>query len=92
VARYWRAGDPLRREAAISRERRDALLAFDHHTVVVDGVWGILLLYEADDRAIVVHHPAPRHLATEDQVRAAIRKHPTAPADVQRAIDGLSFG
>ncbi len=45
MARYWQPGDPLQSTAVCDPIQSAQLLEFDHHQVMVDGVWGILLTY-----------------------------------------------
>ncbi len=99
MARYWQAGDPLKMQASCDRRQAGLLVQFDHHLVVVQNRWGILITYpwmpvEAAPEplmATVVFNPAPGYLPSEAQVRAAIRKHPVAPPEIQTIIDRLDF-
>ncbi|MFT3764029.1 MAG: hypothetical protein QM820_00665 [Minicystis sp.] len=99
MARYWQHGDPIRAVATCNRRQAEALESFDHHRVIVDELWGILLTYhwmpieEAPPPwvAIVVFHPAPSHVTAEAHVRAIVAKHPPAPPGVQAIIDQLEF-
>jgi hypothetical protein len=98
-ARYWEAGDPLSLVAVCPRAQAEVLVRFDHHQVVVDQVWGILITYPwmpletAPEplMATVLFNPAPKHAASEAQVRAIIRGHPRAPLEVQAIVDTLVF-
>jgi hypothetical protein len=99
MARYWQQGDPVQQAAGCNRTQAELLVQFDHHQVVVNGIWGILITYPwmpletAPEPlvAVVVLNPAPRHLPAEHQVRNAIRKHPLAPQHVQALVDELVF-
>ncbi len=99
MAHYWRTGDPMVLAAVCNRAQAELLVRYDHHQVVVNDCWGILITYpwmpldEAPEPLIatVLFHPAPKHLPSEAQVRAAVRKHPMAPESVQAVIDRLVF-
>jgi hypothetical protein len=45
MARYWHDGDPAEMEAVCDPLDAEHLAAFDHHRVLVDGRWGILMTH-----------------------------------------------
>ena len=99
MARYWYDGDPAEMEAVCDHVQAEHLAAFDHHRVMVDGCWGILMTHHwmrdaaADDSRIarVLFNPAPQHAPSEEPVRVIVRKHPPAPQEIQALIDRLVF-
>jgi hypothetical protein len=99
MAHYWRYGDPYTLSAVCAPDQAAELIQYDHHQVVVQDCWGILITYPwltlesaEEPRIALVHcNPAPNHTASEDQIRVMIRKHPLAPPHVQALIDQLDF-
>ncbi len=99
MAHYWRYGDPLSLETVCTRSQAEQLADFDHHQVVVNDCWGILITYHwlpIEDTpepliATVLFNPAPNHTTSEGQIRQMIRKHPAAPLEIQAVIDQLTF-
>jgi hypothetical protein len=41
--------------------------------------------------ATTLFNPAPKHTASEAQIREIVRRHPVAPLDIQAIIDQLVF-
>jgi hypothetical protein len=99
MAHYWRTSDPHSLVSVCDRRQAEQLVGFDHHQVVVNGCWGILITYpwmpletaQEPLIATVFFNPAPRHTTSEDRIRTMIRKHPLAPPEIQAIVDQLSF-
>jgi hypothetical protein len=45
MAHYWHHGHPAEMEAMCDHVQAEHLAAFDHHRVIVDGCWGILMTH-----------------------------------------------
>ncbi|HJS18178.1 MAG TPA: hypothetical protein VJ785_05495 [Anaerolineales bacterium] len=76
---------PHQAVAVCTREQAEQLLGYDHHVVQVNGRVGVMLTYEwmpLEERA------GPFVLTVVFQ---HVEKHPSAPAQIQAVIDGLSF-
>jgi hypothetical protein len=99
MALYWQHDDPPRMLAVCTRTQAEQLARFDHHQVIVNDRWGILITYHwmpvemAPEPLIatVVFNPAPEHLASEAETRMAVRNHPFAPSAIQTIIGRLAF-
>jgi hypothetical protein len=99
MTRYWQRDDPFSVEAICNREQAEQLARFDHHQVIVMGCRGILLTFHWPPTetasepllASVILNPEPTLLASEDQVRSIIRKHPVVPPHIQAVVDQLLF-
>jgi hypothetical protein len=99
MARFWHVEDPTQMVAVSERHQAQRLLSFDHHRVLVDGCWGILITYpwmlleEAQEPLLakVLFNPVPDYMASEDQVRWVVQKHPEAPEEIQTLINLLLF-
>lgn len=99
MARYWQYGDPFMVMAVCDHIQAEHLLPFDHHQVIVNNCWGILITYhwmsletDTEPRVATVHfNPAPKHTESEAQIRTMIRKHPVAPLAIQAIVGQLAF-
>jgi hypothetical protein len=89
--------EPERVSILVSRELAAQLIHYDHHRVLVEGRWGILLTYHWDltkenNEPLtleLVFSVARAYLSPEQQL-AAILKHPVAPKEIQEMIHKLS--
>ena len=99
MALYWQNDDPSGLETICKRSQAEFLAAFDHHRVIVNERWGILITRhlwppaEATEplKLKVILNPAPEHTTDESRVRSVVKKHPPAPDAVQAVIDQLVF-
>jgi len=99
MALYWQNDDPNCLEALCTRSQAEFLAAFDHHRVVVNERWGILIthhlwpLAEATEpfKLKVILNPAAKHSTAESRIRSVVMKHPSAPDAVQAVIDQMAF-
>ena len=99
MAHYWQYGDPFTLITICDRKQAEQLVSFDHHQVIANDCWGILITYPwipidtASEPLIatVFLNPAPKHTTSEAQIRTMVRKHPVAPPEIQAIIDQLDF-
>jgi hypothetical protein len=71
--------------AICTREQAEALAAYDHHVVQVNGRPGVMLTYAWMP---VEEHSGPFVLTV---VFHYAEKHPAAPEEIQSIVDGLNF-
>jgi hypothetical protein len=71
--------------AICTREQAEQLVDFDHHTIRINGLTGVMLTYEW----MPLEEHAPLFLLTV--VFRYADRHPVAPAEIQSLLDGLSF-
>ncbi|MFT8640256.1 hypothetical protein [Bifidobacterium sp.] len=98
--RFWECNDPTALSAQCPEEYTALLLQYDHFTVTVGDLKGILITYpwhteklpEGGRTAQVLLNPSPSHLSnSSESLRSTILRHPQAPAAVQKVIDQLNF-
>lgn len=85
--------------AVCTRSQAETLVHYDHHRVIVENRWGIMITYpllpleDAQDPLYVkvIFNPAPKYKPSPDQIRAIVFKHRLAPPEIQEIIGQLNF-